>query len=365
MSNKQLLIDTICERMPWKVLQAILKSLDLPISKGVKFTRLKLLSLVEQDLFTDATEQSLFNLYCEYLRFGDKTVMFNKISPVSLDKLTKNLDCIPLDINPDLINYPYRDPSKESHLSSKHQLVDLAIIGDSIYFYFVALKSLTEHVRVDSDYLSSINANFTFPSYLHDISAKKIVEKRYYDIVCINTLEDTIEYRLDTASGLSSDELEDSFIKLKTAFINKVRNLPGLDKIKLHNFNLFNFVTAIYEHSMDRVCQLGFQVGSVTHHERTRASNKDLRKEVFHEAGKEKVKAIDVFRIAIRKNKKLKKVSYESELYLPGTVKMLIGASTATLNHAIISNCINEQDYRELVASMNACMTKIEETECA
>ena len=101
-------------------------------------------------------------------------------------------------------------------------------------------------------------------------------------------------------------------------------------------------------------------MGSVTHHEKMRSLQKDLRDEVFHKAGLGEVKSIDVFRIAVRKNKLIKEIPYESELYLPGTVRMMNGALSSPLKHAVISNCIYGNDYRELVDSMDGCVEKMQ-----
>lgn len=360
MEAKSLLITTICERMPWKTLQAVLKSVELPISKGAKFTRDKLLNLVEEKKISDDVGQQLFNLYCDYLRFGDKTVSFDTIDAADLKVLVDNFDAIELDINPDSINYPFRDADTDSILDHRHQLVDVEDVDNHIYFYFVSLKCLTEKISVDVNYLESINAGFVFPNNVFDVTARQKNEQRYYDIVSINKSSLSVEYRLDTANGLNSEDLDDSFRYLKNAFINKITSVSGLNKsnLKLESRNLFCYVTAFYHKSKYRVCELGFQVGSVTHHERMRSSNKDLRLEVFHKAGLGEVKSIDVFRIALRKNNSLEKVSYESELYLPGTIKMMNGTSTAILNHAIISNCICKKDYTQLVDSMDVCLTE-------
>lgn len=363
MNNKILLCKTVCERMPWKVLQAILKAADLPVSKGVELTLQKLLGLIKDNKFTFGAEQQLLSLYIEHLKFGDKTVMFDSICSDTIQILFDNISDITIDIDPVEINYPYRDKETDSMLNAKHQLVEVADIDDCIYFYFASLKSLTEKITVDNNYLESLNARFEFPSNIYDVTAKRKCELRYYDLVCINKLNKSIEYRLDTSGGLPSAELDDLFGELKRAFIEKIRTLTPLKKPKelgLETRNLFKFVNPLYALSTDRVCELGFQVGAVTHNERMRSLQKDLRNEVFHKAGLDEVKSIDVFRIAVRKCKKIKNVSYESELYLPGTVRMMDGAYP--LRHAVISNCIYGSDYRELVDSMDVCIKKLEKS---
>lgn len=86
-----------------------------------------------------------------------------------------------------------------------------------------------------------------------------------------------------------------------------------------------------------------------------RAKRKDLRNEKFHLGGKSEVKSISVFRIAIRKPKKLGDTSYEVELYLPGISKMLSASNPEYLKYAIVSNCITNDSYEELISSMKEC----------
>lgn len=360
MDSKTLLIKTVCERMPWKVLQVALKSVKLPVSKGTEATLDKLLNLVTLRQINDVLERQLFNLYCDYLKFGDKTVRFDSASTESIQFIVDNVDKMQLDISPNDINFPFRDSDSDCKLSSKYKLVQLDNTEEHIYFYFVSLKSLTEKIVLDSNYLQSINASFSLPLDLFNITANQRKEKRYYDIVCVNKRTGVVDYRLDTASGLSTDDLESSFRDLKTYFATKIQSLEQTNAVQLSfvRKNLFPFIPALYLESDDRVCELGFQVGSVTHHERMRVSNKDLRDEIFHKAGKKEVDSIDVFRIAVRKLNKINHQTYESEVYLPGTIKLMSGSSISKLDHAIFSNCLNENDYNYLMSSMENCMSK-------
>ena len=220
MNKKILLCKTVCERMPWKVLQAILKASELPVSKGVKLTLEKLLRLIEDQKFSSENEQQLLNLYLEHLKFGDKTVMFDSVSSETIQILTDNISKVDTDITPIIINFPYNDLETDNMLNTEHQLVEVEVneVDDCINFYFASLKSLTEKITVDNNYLESLNARFEFPSNVYDITAKRKQDKRYYDIVCVNKRDNKVEYRLDTASGLSSNELNDLFDSLKKSF---------------------------------------------------------------------------------------------------------------------------------------------------
>jgi hypothetical protein len=178
MDSKKLLIKTVCERMPWKVLQVALKSVKLPVSKGTEATLDKLLNLVTLGQIDDVLERQLFNLYCDYLKFGDKTVRFDSASGESIQFIVDNVCNMPLDISPKDINFPFRDSESDCKLSSKYKLVQLDDTEEHIYFYFVSLKSLTEKIILDSNYLQSINASFTLPLDLFNITANQRKEKK-------------------------------------------------------------------------------------------------------------------------------------------------------------------------------------------
>ncbi|TOP21729.1 hypothetical protein CGH20_24840, partial [Vibrio parahaemolyticus] len=147
--------------------------------------------------------------------------------------------------------------------------------------------------------------------------------------------------RLDTASLSSKQAIEESFAYLEKSFRDTIEKVIPSENLEFENENLFLAVPGGYENSKLRVCELGFIVGSVIHHEKMRTGTKDLRNELFHKGGKSSLAqsqtALQPFRIALRKRRTLTTVegSYETEAYLPGTAKLIQTGGMPVLDYVI------------------------------
>lgn len=153
----------------------------------------------------------------------------------------------------------------------------------------------------------------------------------------------------------SRNDISDALMALNRSFIELMTPFINLTKVKVEKENFFHVIHALYHESSDRTCELGFCVEDVIHGETVRAGDRDLRSEVFHKAGVESVDSMDVFRIAVRKERTIDKGTYEIELYIPGSVSMSGDGSTSFLQYCIISNCLRKVDYNYFIKSMKSC----------
>ncbi|WP_026970954.1 hypothetical protein [Aliagarivorans marinus] len=346
----KLLIEAVCNHTPWQLLQAILKESGLPVSKGVAHTKIALGKLLAEGKFTDKHHKKLFQLYWQTVCFGEKTVKFEQFDGSFLQRLKQAGSLIEPEINLNTINFPFKDNSANHLLDSSAKLVRSDAMEGGIWLFFASLKSLTENIELDRSYFERINKDYNLPPELFDVKAKQKTTRQFYDIVYVDFAKQLVEYRLDTVSANSTD-LDEAFFALKRSFLRQVRRIPALADFECETVNLFPQISSLYNNSSHRVCELGFTVSSVTHHEKQRSGNKDLRHEVFHIAGVNKVDGIDVFRVATRELHQLGSATYESELYLPGTLKML-GSALSTLEYALIKNCLTSFDYNSMKDSL-------------
>lgn len=370
------LAKSLCQRIPYNILAMSLKKIGINHKRGGDAIEEKLTDLLGSKNISSEKLEALHRLYENYLKFGDKTVTISTINATCLRKLLLKIDDIKHTLDPNKINFPYFDSSTDKYLSNTPKLVSIERSDDGVLLSFSSLKSLVEKVELDVNYFNQINASFQLPDELYDITAKRMTKRRYYDCVFIRLEDSTIEFRLDTASLISKVDLVDSLQNLKTAFVKIVRELIDESELGLKTVNLFTAIPSTYIYSENRVCELGFTVGSVIHHEKMRSSNKDLRKELFHKGGKESIDKLEiqkdgtavhkpaftVFRIAVRIKKHIGMRSYETEAYLPGIAKMMQSASMPLLEYVIISNCTNESDYNEHISSLKSHMKTYKES---
>ncbi|MCG9584614.1 hypothetical protein L1D13_23895 [Vibrio tubiashii] len=359
------LMRSMCQRVPFNVLKLAMREADISIPRGGIAVLQKQLEELALDKTTDPkTIAFLSAFYTNYLSFGDKTVSFASMEENVLSDFLSKLESIKCEVNKDSINYPYFDEDTDNILNHEQKLTDISIQDESVLLTFASLRALVETVEIDVGYFNQINAANPFPKELYDIKAKKKVFKRYYDQVFINTKTSQIELRLDTASVVSKKDLEESFRALQEAFVSIVRKTTKSEELKIKTANIFKAVPGSYEFSDKRVCELGFLVGDVIHHEKMRATKRDLRNELFHQGGKNNIELtkhdLTVFRIALRARKTFGEGIYETEAYMPGLAKMVASATPPCLNYVIISNCICAEDYKQHVESVHDYISKYE-----
>ncbi|ADT87661.1 hypothetical protein [Vibrio furnissii] len=355
------LAKSVCKRIPYKVLEILLKECGIRTKRGIIAVEETLTDLAISSDPKDVQKLDQLKLfYHSYLMYGDKTVSLAQLHEDNLKSIDENYENLLAQISDIEIHYPFLDDTTDNLLSDEPILIDLSRTEDGILFTYASLKSLVEKIELDEAYLNQIN--FTAPAELYDITAKRCVQRRYYDSAFLRFEDSTVEFRLDTSSISSKDSLLQSLGQLRNAFVNTVTEVIPGSSLQLDTLNLFYAVPGGYQFSQLRVCELGFSVGSVIHHEKMRTSTKDLRKELFHQGGKNSLAAskhkIQVFRIALRKQKSITDIGhFETELYLPGASRML-QSTPPFLEYAIISNCISAGDYNNHIAELKSNITQ-------
>ncbi|EMK3350908.1 hypothetical protein V8046_003606 [Vibrio parahaemolyticus] len=351
------LAKSVCKRIPHKVLDVLLKECGIRAKRGIVAIEEALTDLAVSSEEKDIAKlEKLKGFYSDHLIYGDKTISLSSMNEEHCLAIKNNIEKLKETVSDLEIHYPYLDDTTDSHLSDEPILVDIQVMDDGILFVYASLKALVEKIELDETYFTQINVSL--PSELYDVTAKRCIKRRYYDSAFLKFDDLTVEFRLDTASISSKDSLQQSLSQLRATFLNTVAPVMAESELEFNTINLFPAVPGAYEHSKLRVCELGFSVGSVIHHEKMRTSTKDLRNELFHQGGKKSIDdtkhKIRPFRIALRKAKSIEDVgSFETELYLPGLSKML-SSITPTLEYAIVSNCISSTDYNFHVDQMKA-----------
>lgn len=355
------LAKSVCKRIPHKVLEVLLKECGIRTKRGIIAIEETLTDLaVSSDPKDIQKLEALKKYYVDHLTYGDKTVSIETIDENSLKVIDDNIGSLTSTISDIEIHFPFLDDTTDNLLSEQPVLIDLVRTEEGILFTYASLKKLVEKIELDESYLNQIN--FTLPPELYDVTAKRCIQRRYYDSVFLRFSDSTVEVRLDTSSISSKDSLLQSIGQLRNAFVNTITQVVDGKTLKLDTNNLFYAIPGAYKFSKLRVCELGFSVGVVIHHEKMRISTKDLRKELFHQGGKKSIDntnhTIQVFRIALRKQKAIAEVGhFETELYLPGVSRMLQLANPF-LEYAIISNCISAVDYNSHIAELKSNITQ-------
>lgn len=358
-SNLNLLAQSVGSRIPSSMLRLMLKEAKINTKRSLDEIKQTINQLTESNETKDIERvNKLYSAYEQFILFGDKTVSIKRLKPKTIAKIESEAKNINIELPYTDINYPFIDPITDKFLEHTPKLVKTELMSDGLLLTYASIKILEETIELDDTYFQQLNAGFTLPEELYDIKAKRHIKRRYYDCIYISFSDNTIEFRLDTASLTSKQAIEESFAYLEKSFRETIRTVLPSKELKFVNENLFLAVPGGYENSQLRVCELGFIVGSVIHHEKMRVGTKDLRNELFHKGGKSSLTqsktTLQPFRIALRKRRTLKTVegSYESEAYLPGTAKLIQAGGMPVLDYVILSNCKTEMDYTDHIISM-------------
>ena len=335
-------VSSFCTKLPWSVISQILKKNHFPVGQGADKTIEKLLKFYTEGRLSKTLINQMQSSYMNYLRFGDKTISIETIHPSDLGAVLQSVKNALVDIPHNDIKFPYYDKSTDDKLTDDPVFVKQEEVGNYIHLYFASVRTITETISIDDSFFALNNSSFTLPAGIFDASAKQRVNRRYYDVVTIDKNEGHIFYKLDINNSYISPEVT----TIKAKLVRKFRSLIN-SHTNLTQHNLFPAVRKIYNTSKGRVCELGYQVSAVTHGEKMRSKEKDLRKERFHQGGKQVVPSVDVFRIANRYQTTDPIIRIESEVLLPGQTKMLNSGQTPFLKYAILTKCLNDSDFQK------------------
>jgi hypothetical protein len=141
-------------------------------------------------------------------------------------------------------------------------------------------------------------------------------------------------------------EISRAFVKSISYFNEFIRNELHIPLGLKDNANLFPLIDHMYESDEGKVGELSFLTdeGSIKN-EKMRKGKVDLRRELYHKAGKEAVDHISTYRISILWNLTiLDDIETYPELLLPGQSHCL-NSKPPKLDEVIVKKCSCLEDY--------------------
>lgn len=173
-----------------------------------------------------------------------------------------------------------------------------------------------------------------------------------FDVIAVPRSDAPIEIRIGCdlqAQGLSVEvNVSDEVLKIERSILNYITK----DKVNPSHFfedvDLFGAVDTFYRSTEGRVVELHFDCPTgASRIEKMRKNLIDLRHEEFHVAGS-KVTEVFPYRIAVRWDTDNKGVY--SELFLPGTRKMLL--DRGGLHNVMTRNVVTSSEYRQILKTL-------------
>lgn len=355
----QRLIEGLRHRVPWTVMQAILKHHGLKKGQGWDGTVKKLEKTFEN---RDIEERQNFfeilsNIYNEHLIAGEKSVRFFHETQEKIKQIINIFESYDI---PDSLfkkNYPYLlDDNDLKNVESNVYLVNTLKLEETVLLFFCSKRHSSERIEINPNEVKSELGEFS------EVFGIKEYDKQCFDIVVLDPLLSRIEIRLDIGSNVSFDERQVAFNQIQSQFKNLVTEFMT-DEYQLEKpINLFPVIDKLYRSKEGRICELAFTTETASiKHEKMRRRHECLRAEAYHQGGSAAVDGnIAAYKIAATWEYQVyPTLQTQPELFLPGHSRMLSQTNT-TLDNAIITNCAGINDYNFVIEKLNSFLEQNE-----
>ncbi|PPD44644.1 MAG: hypothetical protein CTY15_06795 [Methylocystis sp.] len=232
------------------------------------------------------------------------------------------------------------DPDELKNEPKKPTLVDISHDEGGTQLIFAATRVIVVREELDKDEITDT------PNQLDEYSEIFGVKHRYFqsmDTVWIPDKGSVIDVRIDAPRNFSSEAQVAAIGQVKDA----LKILFGYDYLE-HPVNLFPLIDLIYNDANEgNIVEAAFGTSTASHkHEKMRRSHLDLRKELYHKAGKQALASgIALHLISVRWRRKLGgQIESLPELSLHVPV-WETGAAQPSLLQGHVRNCMGYEDF--------------------
>lgn len=345
------LVFSITEKYPYQKLLKHLSFLDIPTARGKANIYESLIKGFKEGTIDDSVETFLEEQYLEIIKYGDKAVKYFLLSDNDTSKIIDFANDITIEESTFSESYPFLvDKNALNKIDTNIYLCDVEMNDDRITFCYVSKRfqknkiELTQRLNQHKEDLDDINI-----SSFHEIYGYRLEYDQCFDYVILNKKDNRLEIHTDISNTLiNRDSIKDNFESL-IQIIQHEYDIEDFQK-KYDPCNLFDNVKRLYETKTEgKVGELGFITDtSSVKNSKMRRGSEDLRDEIFHVGGTEKLveKSLgwDAFKIAIIYNAEK---SGKIELYLPGSVRTL-NHGNRKIEEVWLKGCICEKDFQFL-----------------
>lgn len=350
-------------RVPWFVMKSLLEHHRLSKGRGWDETIPKLEDIpVKSPEKEQALIETLLSIYRDHLIAGEKTVRFFREEKNKITEIASLFEGYAIPDSPFKNSYPFALSEDElKDIETGLHVVEVRRLGEKVFLVFCSKRHISEKTEINPRDFEGLR------EYSEVIGIKKY-NKQFFDIVALDSENNTVEIRLDIGNKISSDERKASFNQIIQSFEELVKELTESD-YKLSNvINLFPAINTLYRSEEGRVCELGFTTeGSSIKHEKMRRKYDCLRDEAYHQGGSRAVGGnIAPYRIAVTWEHKTTstlitqpELTTQPELLLPGHSTML-SRPDISLNDAIITHCAGIVDYDFVIEKLNGFLNQNE-----
>lgn len=296
------LLESLRSRVPWPVMSQIFKGRAIDKGRGWTDTIPKLVSYAaESDENQQQLEGILSSALADHIFAGEKTVSFFKLDADLCTRLAQGLEGYEVSESAFRNSFPCVLIGEELESQGDEPVLCKKENCDgSVVLTFCSKRLITERIEIQIEELDQDYARQCGLTEYQEIIGIKTHTKQFFDVVVVDPLTASVEIRVDSGRGLTSEfkqksfrRVVDSLNSLSTECLGEEFELPLAE-------NVFHLIDRLYRSDEGRVCELGFTTeGGSIKHEKMRRRSECLRQEVYHQAGAQAVDGnIAPYRIA-------------------------------------------------------------------
>jgi hypothetical protein len=338
----------------------MLKLCNLPLGQGKDKTLKKLEEKTQKvDELTDNFLE-LERLYCNHILIGQKAVKLIQVEQQYIDKLIFLFKSHQIDSTIFHKTYPFILSEEDlTEIDFLPKLVDIQDTFETLSLIFCTRRSFIERTEIDINNFNQETQNKLI--YYDKVIGTKKQIKQLFDVIVIQKEKEIIEVRIDVDNNFSSQERNNSFIKIINVFNKLIEEKLGIEKVLKDPINFFPLINKFYTSNNEgKVINLSFTTdeGSIKF-EKMRKGKVDLRLETYHKAGKNAVHHITPYQITILWDSKiLEEIKNQIELILPGKLYSL-STTNPSLEEVIIEKCIVLEEYNFILHKINTYLNHV------
>ena len=297
------LIDSLRNRFTWTNINIIFPRLNLKKSTSWGHTAAMLKAAIDRnDVAVIQGLDELFSYYREAVLVGNKAIQIYPQKKSKIDEILDHASDMATDKGVLSDEFPFYIPeSRFQEIQDDHlSLVKVYTSESGAILVYGSKKVATTREKIFHSEIPDGAKDF-FSEY-DTIYGDKRMPWIYWDVVFVNHAKGQIEFRLDLGKGLVRNDVEKGLKMLRRAFLNTCSSTLGHEVYLGDPANFFPLIKKLYfSHDEGKVVELGFvTVTNSSKFEKMRRTGQDLRKELFHQGGMEKVdNRITPFKIAI------------------------------------------------------------------
>lgn len=313
--ENQIDVDILKKYINFQTLNRLMHSQNLPTFRSWNDLQEKIKEGNSQKII-----EGLSSSFEEYKIHGQKSVFIYKLNSEEKESLKGFLENLSVQEKYQKSwPYPINDDEYIEDADEKPILTAIKKYENGIAYVFCSRGKYNIREEIPLDWIEEKHRRNIF---YEKIYGTKDFVMQMYDVLFIPHDLDTIEFRMDKT--LKQRKNSNNLL----IFQNTIKRLSLEQHLNFgESINFFDAIDKIYNNDDEgKVVEIHFEcTTAVGRHEKRKRGPEDLRKELYHKAGKEAVGSLQIYRISIEWDQDEEKNEIKCKLVIPGNSRMIHG----------------------------------------